>query len=159
MKKFEVKKLDGAIEYNIPKYEVMLVKESSILADRVAVKAPDDVSEILMPYLRCKPQEHFIIAMMSSKNCVIGIYTVSIGSLSHTIVHPREVFRAAILGNCASIILAHNHPSGDPSPSPEDVELTKRLVEAGDLMCVKVLDHIVIGDNRFYSFKAEGLIQ
>ena len=89
----------------------------------------------------------------STKNHVIAVTTVSVGSLNASKVHPRELFQSAMLGNAASLVLAHNHPSGDPTPSPEDIELTKRLVEAGKLLDIAVLDHVIVGENMFVSLK------
>ena len=98
--------------------------------------------------------------LLDQKNKVIGIHTVSIGSLTASIVHPRETFKIAILANCASIILGHNHPSGSPQPSREDRALTTRLVEGGKLLGISVLDHVIIGDeNKYFSFADEGLLQ
>ncbi len=94
---------------------------------------------------------------LNTKNNITGINVVSIGSLNSSLVHPREVFKAAILGNAAAIILAHNHPSGDPSPSPEDLEITRRLVEAGKILGIEVLDHVIIGD-RWESLKERGSV-
>lgn len=84
--------------------------------------------------------------------------TISIGSLNSTVVHPREVFKTAVLASAASVILAHNHPSGDPTPSKEDIGLTKKLVEAGEILGIKVLDHIIVGVNQYTSFNRQGLI-
>jgi DNA repair proteins len=95
---------------------------------------------------------------LNTKNQVIGRQTLSIGSLNASIVHPREVFRAAIRRSSASILCAHNHPSGDPTPSPEDILLTKRLAEAGELIGIELLDHLVIGDNRYTSLKEAGCL-
>jgi DNA repair protein RadC len=99
--------------------------------------------------------------MLDQKNQVIGLHTVSIGSLTASIVHPRECFKPAILSNAAAIILAHNHPSGDCQPSREDRALTQRLVETGKLLGISVLDHIIIGDgtSSYFSFADEGLLQ
>jgi DNA repair protein RadC len=94
---------------------------------------------------------------LNTKNKVAGAHIISQGSLSASIVHPREVFKAALLNNSASIILAHNHPSGDPEPSREDVETTKRLVEAGEILGIRVLDHVIIGE-QYLSMKEEGLM-
>jgi DNA repair protein RadC len=95
---------------------------------------------------------------LNTKNQVIGRQTLSIGSLNASIVHPREVFKAAIRRSSASIVCAHNHPSGDPTPSPEDIQLTKRLGEAGQLIGIELLDHLVIGDSRFISLKEMGCL-
>lgn len=95
--------------------------------------------------------------LLDTKNGVLRSRTVSVGDLSSSIVHPREVFAEAIRHSAASLIVAHNHPSGDPAPSPEDIAVTKRLAEAGELLGIEVLDHIVLGDNRWVSLKEKGL--
>lgn len=95
---------------------------------------------------------------INTKNKPTAIHTVSIGTLNSTVVHPREIFKAAILSNAASIILAHNHPSGDPTPSKEDIGITKRLVDAGELLGITVMDHIIIGENNYVSMKKRSLI-
>lgn len=122
----------------------------------VAVRSPQDVAELFMEELRYLPKEHFVCLYLNSKNHVIGRETLSVGTLNASLVHPREVFRSAIQKNCANIICAHNHPSGDPSPSPEDIHMTRRLAEAGKIVGVELLDHIIIGDNRFVSLKEHG---
>ena len=96
--------------------------------------------------------------MLNTKNYLIGIETVSIGSLNSSIVHPRELFKTAIKKSAAAIILAHNHPSGDASPSQEDIEVTKRIKSGGNLLGIDVLDHIIIGENSYYSFKEEKIL-
>lgn len=122
------------------------------------IRSPKDAADILREYIGNEDREHFVIMMLSTKNTINAIHTTSIGSLSSAIVHPREVFKAAVLANASSIVLGHNHPSGDPTPSPEDIEATKRLSNAGDLMGIDVLDHVIIGDGRFYSLKERGLL-
>ena len=122
------------------------------------IRCPEDVASYLMEEMRHLPQEHFVVLFLDAKNRVISHETIFVGSLNASIVHPREVFRAAIKWNCASIICAHNHPSGDPTPSPEDVEVTKRLVEVGKTVGIEVLDHIVIGDGTYVSLKERGTI-
>lgn len=104
-------------------------------------------------------REIFTILMLNIKHKVIGIHDVSVGSLTASVVHPREVFKAACLANAAALIIAHNHPSGDPTPSKEDMNITQNLITAGKLMDIPVLDHIVVGDDKFISFKQEGFIQ
>ncbi len=103
-------------------------------------------------------REHFMVISLNTKNMVISIETASIGSLASSIVHPREIFRNAIRIGAASVILAHNHPSGNPTPSSEDVEVTKRLYEVGSVVGICVLDHLIIGNGSYYSFKEEGLV-
>ena len=101
-------------------------------------------------------REEFLVLLLDGKNKLLGFNLVSIGTLTGSLTHPREVFKAAILGNAASIILLHNHPSGDPIPSAEDMEITKRLREAGEIIGIKVLDHVIIGDSRYISFVEDG---
>lgn len=97
-------------------------------------------------------REEFVAVLLDGKGRMLGFNLVSVGTLTASLVHPREVFKAAIIGNAASIILVHNHPSGDPTPSPEDVALTSRLRAAGDLVGIRIVDHVVIGDDRYVSF-------
>lgn len=124
--------------------------------DQFTIRTPKDVFDFLEPELRYQTKEHFICLFLNTKNRVICQDTVSIGSLNATVVHPREVFRAAIKRCSASLICAHNHPSGDSTPSTEDLILTKRLREAGEIIGIEVLDHVIIGGNRFYSLKENG---
>ncbi|SNB45488.1 DNA repair protein RadC [Geobacter sp. DSM 9736] len=107
--------------------------------------------------LRHEAKEHFIALHLDGKNRIACLDRVSIGSLNQCVVHPREVFKTACLSNAAAILLIHNHPSGDPTPSREDMEITRRLTEAGELLGIKVLDHIIIGDS-YTSFAEQGLI-
>ncbi|MGN7471069.1 RadC family protein [Brevibacillus sp. SAFN-007a] len=126
--------------------------------NQVSIQTPKDVFDFLEPELRYQTKEHFICLFLNTKNRLICKETVSIGSLNAAIVHPREVFRAAIKRCSASLICAHNHPSGDATPSTEDLILTKRLREAGEIIGIEVLDHVIIGGNRFYSLKENGHI-
>lgn len=130
----------------------------SKLPETVKIACPQDAAELLMEDLRHCREERFVCLFLDTKNQVIGRQTLSIGSLNASIVHPREVFKAAIRRSSASILCAHNHPSGDPTPSAEDIHLTKRLEEAGQLIGIELLDHLVIGDNRFVSLKEMGCI-
>lgn len=130
----------------------------SRLPEAIVVSCPQDAADILMEEMRHLREEHFVVLFLSTKNHVIGRETISIGTLNASLVHPREVFRAAIRRNSASILCAHNHPSGDPTPSQEDVQLTRRLRDAGELVGIELLDHIVIGDQRFISLKESGCV-
>ena len=124
---------------------------------RLSVRSPRDVSALVMEEMRFLDREQFRIVLLDAKNHVLGVRTVSVGSLSSSIVHPREIFKEAIARSSAAIILVHNHPSGDPTPSREDVEVTRRLVDAGRLLGIEVLDHVVVGDNEYVSFKEKGI--
>lgn len=122
-------------------------------ANNYKIKSPNDVSNLLMEEMRYLEKEYFNIVLLNTKNEVIAVENISIGSINASIVHPREVFIRAIKRTSSSIILVHNHPSGNPQPSKEDINITKRLVEAGKLIGIEVLDHIIIGDNVYISLK------
>jgi DNA repair protein RadC len=129
---------------------------NSRLTEPVIIRSPQDAAEILTEQLRYLQKEHFICLFLNTKNHVIAQETLSMGSLNASIVHPREVFRAAMKCSSAAIICAHNHPSGDPTPSPEDIALTSRLMQAGEIVGIDVLDHLVIGDSSYVSLKEKG---
>ncbi len=120
---------------------------------RDSITSPEDGVALLMPRLRYEAKEHFLVVLLNSKNKVLEIKQISEGSLNSSVVHPREVFAPAVLHHAAAILTAHNHPSGDPTPSKEDKDLTNTLVQAGKYMGIPVLDHIIIGDARYFSFK------
>ncbi|HET7522400.1 MAG TPA: DNA repair protein RadC [Bacillales bacterium] len=127
-------------------------------AGRTAIHSPEAGAEYVMDEMRFLSQEHFVCLYLNTKNEVLHRQTVFIGSLNASIVHPREVFKEAFRRSAASVICLHNHPSGDPSPSREDIAITKRLVECGKMLGIEVLDHIVIGDQKFISLKEKGYI-
>jgi DNA repair protein RadC len=127
--------------------------------DRAQVLSARDVAELLVPQFGARPVEHFGLVLLDTKHRVLRVSVISIGTLDASVVHPREVFREAITGGAAAIVLFHNHPSGDPRPSAEDVRLTKRLLAAGDLMGIDVLDHVVISETRFFSMKDSGTLK
>ena len=124
------------------------------------IKSPADVAALAREVLGMHEMavENFILLCLNTKNKIAGVHTVSIGSLNASIVHPREVFKAALLNNASGIICLHNHPSGDPEPSREDIEITHRLVNAGNILGINVLDHIIIGDGRYISLGERGLM-
>ncbi|VVB94021.1 RadC-like JAB domain protein [uncultured archaeon] len=122
------------------------------------INSPEDVYRLIYPWMREQKKECFIELCLDTKNQVIKEETVSIGSLNANIVHPREVFKTALAESAAHIIVAHNHPSGDPTPSREDIEITKKLIEAGNIIGITVLDHVIIGDGRHFSMKEAGHI-
>ena len=123
--------------------------------DRV-VSTPRECAAVLRALLEDEPAEVFAILCLTTKHRVIAYHEVSRGTLDTTLVHPPEVFKAALLANAAAIILAHNHPSGDPTPSGDDFALTRRLQHAGNLVGIEILDHVVVGDRRYVSFKEIG---
>lgn len=131
---------------------------SSTFLECDVIRSPEDAARLELNEMRFLTQEHFVCIYLDTKNKVIKRETVFIGSLNASIVHPRECFKEAIRCSAASIICFHNHPSGDPNPSREDIDLTKRLVECGIMMGIEILDHIVIGDGQYVSFKEKGLI-
>lgn len=134
-----------------------VVREDTPIYMGAKTNSAADVAQTFS-FLRNEVKEHFICLHLDTKNNVACFDVVSVGSLSASIVHPREVFKAALLSSAASIILLHNHPSGDPTPSREDHEITKRLRECGDLLGIKVLDHVIIGDEHHVSFAERGLM-
>lgn len=123
---------------------------------RVQLRSPHDAAAYLLPTFGARAVEQFGIVLLDSKHRVLRTTVVASGTLNSTIVQPRDVFREAMLGAAAAIVVFHNHPSGDPSPSPDDVELTRRLRAAGVLMGIEVVDHIVLGDARYCSLKEMG---
>ena len=149
--------------YKIHQIKLLAVRDGHVTATKKNITTPEDIAYIIKPLLCEADREHCLVIMLNGKNQVTAINTVSIGTLTSSLVHPREVFKPAIITNAASIILAHNHPSGDPKPSPEDLTITKRLKEAGELLGIPVLDHIIIGYSYFsiecnaeYHFEDEG---
>ncbi len=141
----------------IPVYRVELVRERAIrIEPRRAIHNPDDVVAILKDELLKADREKLISIILNAKNIVIGMEVVSVGSLTASIAHPREIFKSAILKNAAAIILSHNHPSGDPAPSQEDIRLTERISKAGEILGIKLLDHVIIGELGHYSFSNAG---
>ncbi len=121
------------------------------------LKTPEDVAAAVRGRLKGKKKEHFLVLCLDTRNRLINCKSVSVGSLDTSIVHPREVFKEAVSSCAASVIFVHNHPSGDPEPSKEDIELTGRLVKAGEIVGIEVLDHVVVCDNGHLSLKARNL--
>jgi DNA repair protein RadC len=127
-------------------------------AARVQLRSPREAAAYLLPAFGSRAVEHFGIVLLDSKHRVIRTTVVAIGTLNSTVVQPRDVFREAMLGSAAAIVVFHNHPSGDPGPSPDDMELTRRLTSAGRLVGIDVVDHIVLGDLRYCSLKEMGAL-
>jgi len=122
------------------------------------IKGPEDAYQLVKKGLQSQDREHFQIMMLSARNTVIGIETISVGSLNASIVHPREVFVPAIRNSAASLILVHNHPSGNPDPSDDDIALTRRLGQVGDLVGIAIVDHLIVAGTTFVSFKQQGYL-
>ena len=137
---------------------IKMIKEASFLYQTRTISSPKDAYEMIKEQLEGLDREQFIIACLNTKNEPTNITVVSVGSLNKAIVHPREVFKTAILSNAASVMAFHNHPSGETTPSQQDIQLTNRLYEAGELLGIKLLDHLIIGDGTFTSLKEKGYL-
>lgn len=135
------------------------VRAAMVPEEQADLSNPRAVYEYLRPQLLNKEQEEFLVILLNAKNRVIHVETVSRGTLTASLVHPREIFKSAIRRSAHAIILAHNHPSGDPAPSREDREVTQRLIHAGKLLGIEVLDHVVVGRGRYVSFRERGLVE
>ena len=132
----------------------MMIRET----EKVNANSPQAIAREFKKDFDSLDREHFKIIHLNTKNDITGIETISIGSLNSSIVHPREVFKSAIIQSSASIICLHNHPSGDTKPSNADIEVTQRLIKAGDILGIKVLDHLIIGEDKYLSMKEEGIL-
>ncbi|WP_312888591.1 JAB domain-containing protein [Clostridium bowmanii] len=137
---------------------IKMVREATILYNIRKITSPADAVELGKKILENSDREHLWLLCLDTKNQPVALNEVSVGSLSCSIVHPREVFKAAILSNAASIILFHNHPSGDPSASNEDIKITTRLKECGEILGVPLIDHIIIGNEKYCSLKEKGIL-
>ena len=139
-------------------YSVQLVRDSSVKVETRLADSSEKIAPIVRAYIGETPKEHFVVLFMDARNRIIGINTASVGTLNASLCHPREVFQAAILASAAGIVVSHNHPSGDPTPSPEDREVTRRLVRAGEILGIPLLDHVIVTADSFYSFRTQGLL-
>ncbi|KPU42249.1 hypothetical protein OXPF_40330 [Oxobacter pfennigii] len=126
--------------------------------DPIYIKTPEDAADLVMEDMRYLKKEFLKIILLNTKNMVINVKSISIGSLNSSIVHPREIFVEAIKASSASVIICHNHPSGDPSPSQEDINITRRVFEAGKIIGIELVDHIIIGDGKYISLKEKNII-
>lgn len=122
------------------------------------VRGPEDAYKLVRKQLEHADREHFLVILLSSKNAVIAIETVSVGTLNASIVHPREVLKPAVVNSAAAIVLVHNHPSGVPTPSNEDIAITKRIQKAGEILGIDVLDHVIVGQGTYQSLKELGIL-
>jgi DNA repair protein RadC len=140
-------------------FELSRRLETFVEEPKKKISSPKDVYTLMYPKMREQKKEKFIMLYLDTKNQLLKEEVVSIGSLNSSIVHPREVFKTALMESSASVIMIHNHPSGDPSPSKEDVMVTEKMVEGGKLLGIDVLDHVIIGDGRYISLKDEGFVK
>ncbi len=149
-----------ALFSGVPLYTTRLVREKTFrFAERTQVTSPADVARALIPYFADKDREECLAALVDSANTLIGLVQISVGGLAASIVEPRQVFKAAILANAAAVICLHNHPSGNPEPSREDIRITRQLVEAGGLLGIPLHDHVIIAESTFTSLAERGLMR
>jgi DNA repair protein RadC len=146
--------------YTIPGFRIALVREPGVrLAERPELRSAAEAVPILAQFIGETDREVFAVALLTVRHRLLGLHTVSVGCLTSSLVHPREVYKPAILAGSAAILAAHNHPSGDPEPSAEDVALTRRLAAAGQVLGIELLDHLVIGEaGRFVSLRDRGAL-
>lgn len=138
-------------------YELKVIRERRPgTSPRRVVRNARTIYEVFQPRFTLADREEFLVVPLDAKHAILGFHVVSVGSLTSSLVHPREVYKVAILANAAALVFVHNHPSGDPTPSAQDIALTRRLAEVGDMVGITVLDHIVMGDNRYVSFAEDG---
>ena len=151
----------NAFVYRLKKVALPCSVETVVLicVDNFSIGSPKSVADIFMNILRDEMKEHFYVLLLDTKNKIISWDEISKGDLNSSIVHPREVFKYALRYSANSIICLHNHPSGDPTPSSQDIDITKRLEEVGDLVGIRLLDHIIIGYNKYVSLKEKGLMR
>lgn len=173
LSEFNIKQLQGITPGQIKKFKgIKNAKAAQIIAifeiakriseDKEPFKLKfgnsKDVSDYLMPKMKDLKKEHLIGLYLDTRNQLIKEETISIGTLNSSLIHPREIFRSAVTEACASIILVHNHPSGDPAPSKDDISVTKKIVKASEVMGIELTDHIIIGNDKYVSFKEDGII-
>jgi DNA repair protein RadC len=148
-----------ALFSGVPLFTTRLVRERTFdFATRDQLRSPADAAAVLGEYFRDRDREEFVVAFLDTANTVTGLHVASVGGLASAIVEPRQVFKAALLANAAAVLLAHNHPSGNPEPSPEDVAVTRQLVGAGRVMGVPVRDHLILTGDGYTSLAERGLV-
>lgn len=140
--------------FEIPVYKVMVVHDSSLLVEPM-IHTPEDAARVVQKHLQGVDREHFVGLYLSASNRLIAVHTVSVGTLNSSMVHPREVFKLALLLSAASVIVSHNHPSGNLEPSREDIEITRQLAEAGKILGIPLHDHVIVNEHIGYTSLAE----
>lgn len=149
----------AALFSGVPLFTTRLVRERTFdFATRDQLRSPADAAAVLGEYFRDRDREEFVVCFLDTANTITGLHVASVGGLAAAIVEPRQVFKAAVLANAAAILLAHNHPSGNPEPSHEDVAVTKQLVEAGKVMGIPVHDHLILAGSGYTSLAERGLV-
>ena len=139
--------------------KIQMVRDGTLEYGKKAIKGPQDLAELGMKFLKHADREIFLLVCLNTRNNINCIHVVSIGTVNTSLVSPREVLKAAILSNASSVAFIHNHPSGDPDPSDDDIKITNRLVECGKLFGIELLDHVIISDDgKYHSFMERGLI-
>lgn len=144
--------------YRLNVVTLKMVRDHTLASEVKKLGGSADAANVLLHYLEGADRENFVALYLDTKHRINAVHTVSIGSLNATVVHPREVYKAALLANAAAIIVGHNHPSGDPTPSPEDLSVTDRLAKSGKILGIELLDHIILGSNTYCSLRERGLL-
>lgn len=144
--------------YSLPVYRCRLVRDKSLKLASAKADNPGDIAKIARGFVRGADRELFLVVLLDACNKPCGVQVVSMGTLTASLVHPRETFKPAILAGAAAVVVVHNHPSGDPAPSKDDREVTRRLSQAGRILGIPLLDHVIIGGSRFFSFREHGLL-
>lgn len=142
--------------YRLPIVRLSVVREGSVASDTRTIRKPEDAAAIARALIGDADREHVLALLLDARHRIVGVHTVAIGSLNSCPVHPRELFKAALLSNALAVIVAHNHPSGDLTCSREDIALTERLAQAGDLLGIQVIDHVIVTVDDFVSLRATG---
>lgn len=137
---------------------VQLVREATFQYSGERLSSPERVVDVVGPQIADADREHLVALLVNARHALLAVHTVSIGTLDSSTAHPREVFKAAVLANAAGVVLVHNHPSGDPSPSQDDLAATQQLAEAGRILGIEVLDHVIIAGSRWVSLRRMGVI-
>ena len=154
-----IEREEASDTYSIPCYKIQLIRDSRPDVVRVSATSPAAAAAILRTFLGDPDVEHFVILLLDTVNRPVGLHTVAIGSLNSAYIRPADAFKAAILANASSVVLCHNHPSGDTTPSRDDLAVTRTLVAAGKLLELQVLDHIILGeDGQYLSMAERGLV-
>jgi DNA repair protein RadC len=145
--------------HRVPKYKVQLVREGSVPFSKRLCATPREAADLFRAYIGDSDREHLVAIFLDTQNRFLGLHTVSVGTLDYSVVHPREVFKAAILSNASSLVLAHNHPSGEAAPSEEDIRVTHQLLKIGELLDIPLMDHVIVGEVTYASFMEMGLLE